>query len=234
MKILETNRLTLHSWKEADADAYFRINQDSKVTEFLPRAITLEESRAFVAEQNLQQRQRGYCLWACELKDGGEFIGFVGLHYTDWKNVGQKNIAQENNFLSAKHDSLLVAAQGNGASIRSDLSVQDDSALTQKPNFAPIPSFIPAVEIGWRIGSQFWRKGYATEAARAALEFGFEKIGLSEIVSFTVPANLRSIGVMEKIGMKRDVAGDFLHPKLPLDHRLSQHVLYRIRRDYHF
>ncbi len=90
--------------------------------------------------------------------------------------------------------------------------------------------FGPCVEIGWRLGSQYWDKGYATEGAMAALEYGFNKCGLKEIVSFTVPANIRSIRVMEKIGMERDLSGDFAHPKLSLDHKLSQHVLYRIKR----
>lgn len=88
--------------------------------------------------------------------------------------------------------------------------------------------FTPAVEVGWRLGSQYWGKGYATEGAKASLEYGFKKCGLKEIVSLTVPANLRSIRVMEKIGLKRDMQGDFAHPRLSADHRLSQHVLYRL------
>lgn len=90
--------------------------------------------------------------------------------------------------------------------------------------------FTPAVEIGWRLGSEFWGKGYATEGALAVLEYGFSKCKLDEIVSFTVPFNARSIRVMEKIGMKRDLKGDFRHPKLTEDHRLSKHILYRITK----
>ena len=84
--------------------------------------------------------------------------------------------------------------------------------------------FTPAVEIGWRLASKHWGKGYATEGAKAVLKYGFETIGLKEIVSFTVPANTRSIRVMEKIGMKRDLLGDFHHPRIPKDHPLSLHV----------
>lgn len=95
-----------------------------------------------------------------------------------------------------------------------------------------IPSFeahfTPCVEIGWRLASQHWGKGYATEAAKAVLKTGFKKYGLKEIVSFTVPANKRSIRIMEKIGMVRDPKDDFEHPKLPKDHPLLVHVLYRI------
>lgn len=89
--------------------------------------------------------------------------------------------------------------------------------------------FMPAVEIGWRLAAGHWQRGYATEAARAALRFGFDEIGLEEIVSFTVPANRPSRGVMERIGMARDPAGDFDHPSLPPGHPLRRHVLYRIR-----
>lgn len=88
--------------------------------------------------------------------------------------------------------------------------------------------FTPCVEIGWRLSSKHWKKGYAVEASKAVLLAGFKNFGLQEIVSFTVPQNLRSIAVMEKIGMKRDFSGDFNHPKLSLDHHLSQHILYRI------
>lgn len=89
--------------------------------------------------------------------------------------------------------------------------------------------FTPCVEIGWRLGFQYWDKGYATEGAKAVLDYGFNKCRLTEIVSFTVPENIRSIHVMEKIGMKRDGSGDFSHPKLLSNHKLSKHVLYRLK-----
>jgi RimJ/RimL family protein N-acetyltransferase len=90
--------------------------------------------------------------------------------------------------------------------------------------------FTPCVEIGWRLAAPYWGRGYATEAARAALAFGFEELELDEIVSFTVPENVRSRRVMEKIGMRHDPAGDFDHPLLPEGHRIRRHVLYRIAR----
>ena len=90
--------------------------------------------------------------------------------------------------------------------------------------------FTPCVEIGWRLAAPFWGRGYATEAARAALGFGFQHLPLSEIVSFTVPGNLRSQRVMEKLGMRRDPEDDFDHPALPESHPLRRHVLYRIAR----
>lgn len=91
--------------------------------------------------------------------------------------------------------------------------------------------FMPAVEVGWRLASAHWGKGYATEAARAALEAGFTRFGLGEIVSFTVPANTRSTRVMERIGMTRDPTGDFDHPRLPEGHPLRRHVLYRLGKE---
>lgn len=98
-------------------------------------------------------------------------------------------------------------------------------------NYTDWPAhFTPAVEVGWRLGSQYWGHGYATEGAKAALDFGFNTIGLEEIFSFTVPMNKRSIRVMEKIGLKRDENGDFRHPKLALDHPLSLHILYRLKK----
>lgn len=90
--------------------------------------------------------------------------------------------------------------------------------------------FMPAVEIGWRLAFECWGKGLATEGARAALRYGFETLRLEEIVSFTVPANLRSRRVMEKIGMTHDPADDFDHPSLPEGHPLRGHVLYRLKR----
>lgn len=90
--------------------------------------------------------------------------------------------------------------------------------------------FTPCVEIGWRLAAEHWNRGYASEAALAVLEFAFETLELSEVVSFTSAGNAASRKVMEKIGMVRDVAGDFDHPSLPEGHRLRRHVLYRITR----
>lgn len=91
--------------------------------------------------------------------------------------------------------------------------------------------FTPCVEIGWRLARAFQGRGIATEAARAALRYGFETVGLQEIVSFTATVNEPSRRVMEKLGMRRDPAEDFDHPVLPEGHRLRRHVLYRLPRD---
>ena len=86
--------------------------------------------------------------------------------------------------------------------------------------------FTPCVEIGWRLAFPYWGNGYATEAARVAIDFGFAEAGLDEIVSFTVPANRRSLAVMERLGMSQ--VGEFDHSNLPAGHPLRRHVLYRI------
>lgn len=176
--IIETDRLILRTWQQEDVDPYFQINQDPKVIELLLGSLTMEQVNHFILGVNNHQEKLGYTLWAIELKETGNLMGFTGLNYTDWK--------------------------------------------------AP---FTPAVEVGWRLGSQYWGKGYATEGAKAALYYGFKKCDLKEIVSFTVPANVRSLRVMQKIGLKHDLNGDFSHPKLPADHKLSHHVLYRLNTD---
>lgn len=91
-----------------------------------------------------------------------------------------------------------------------------------------VAAFTPAVEVGWRLQQSAWGQGFATEAARAAVAFGFTALGLRELVSFTVPANEPSRRVMTKLGFHRDEAGDFLHPRLPEGHPLQRHVLYRL------
>jgi RimJ/RimL family protein N-acetyltransferase len=95
-----------------------------------------------------------------------------------------------------------------------------------------IPGLAPAgaCEIGWRLAPEFWGKGYAVEGASALLDFGFGKLGLQEIVSFAVWSNARSIAVMERLGMRRDPAADFDHPRV-VDPDLKRHVLYRLKRE---
>lgn len=176
--ILETPRLYLRTWQATDAESYWAINQDAQVIEFLRGPLTQEEVEQFIAVANQRQENLGYTLWAVELKETHELIGFIGLNNLDFES-----------------------------------------------------HFAPAVEVGWRLGSQYWGHGYATEGAKVALAFAFNTLKLDEVVSFTVPMNQRSIRVMERIGLQRDFDGDFRHPKLALDHKLSSHVLYRLNRN---
>jgi len=91
-------------------------------------------------------------------------------------------------------------------------------------------AFTPAVEVGWRLARHAWGHGYATEAAQAAVKFGFDQVGLREIVSMTTVANTRSRNVMRRLGMTHDPAEDFEHPRLPTGHPLRQHVLFRLSK----
>ncbi len=94
----------------------------------------------------------------------------------------------------------------------------------------PAYPFAPAVEVGWRLAKAFWRQGYASEAAQAALAHGFDVFNLPEIVAFTAVTNQPSRAVMASLAMTYDPADDFLHPLLPDDHPLRPHVLYRLRQ----
>lgn len=100
------------------------------------------------------------------------------------------------------------------------------TGLNEPPYETP---FTPCVEVGWRFRPEYWGRGYATEAAMLALKYGFDTLQLAEIVSFTTLGNFRSRRVMERIGMQRDVDGDFDHPRIPVGHPQRGHVLYRIR-----
>jgi RimJ/RimL family protein N-acetyltransferase len=174
---LRTDRLWLRRWQLEDRGAFARLNADAMVVEFLPAALSREESDALADRVENHFRQHGFGQWAVEIPGVTSFAGFIGLAI---------------------------------------------------PRFeAP---FTPCVEIGWRLDADHWNHGYATEGARAALAFGFDALRLPEIVSFTVPANLRSRRVMEKIGMTRSAGDDFDHPLLPEGHPLRRHVLYRIAR----
>lgn len=90
--------------------------------------------------------------------------------------------------------------------------------------------FTPCVEIGWRLARPCWGRGYATEGARRVLDHAFGTLDMDEIVSFTATGNIRSRTVMERLGMSRDPSDDFVHPALPPDHELADHVLYRLAR----
>jgi RimJ/RimL family protein N-acetyltransferase len=109
----------------------------------------------------------------------------------------------------------------------------------EAPGVAPLIGFVglstvpdilpcaPAVEAVWTLGAAWWRQGYCTEAANAAVQDGFTRLGLSEIVAFTAAINLPSQGVMRAIGMQRDPNGDFDHPRVPAGSPVRPHVLYR-------
>ncbi|HAT9718708.1 TPA: GNAT family N-acetyltransferase [Legionella pneumophila subsp. pneumophila] len=93
-----------------------------------------------------------------------------------------------------------------------------------------VAHFTPAIEIGWRISSKHWNQGYATEAAKAVLDYAFKTLDLDEVVSFTSTLNKPSIRVMQKIGLHTNSEDDFDNPKVPPGSPLIEHVLYRLKR----
>jgi RimJ/RimL family protein N-acetyltransferase len=145
--------------------------------EFMPALLSSEESDQLADRIEAHFEKHGFGLWAAELRQSAEFIGYIGLAV---------------------------------------------------PRFEA--AFTPCVEIGWRLASPHWGQGLATEDARAALRHGFEALELLDLVSFTVPANLRSRGVMERLGISHDALEDFDHSLLAEGHLLRRHVLYRLRR----
>jgi len=172
---LETERLLLREWRDADRAPFAAMNADPRVMEHFPKPLTREESDAFVDRAADRWAAGGFWIWVVTRRADQSFLGSLGL---------------------------------------------------AAPMFEA--HFTPCVEVGWRLAVEAWGQGYATEAARAALRFGFEDLDLAEIVSFTVPANTRSRAVMERLGMTRDPADDFDHPRLPEGHPLRRHVLFRL------
>lgn len=90
--------------------------------------------------------------------------------------------------------------------------------------------FCPAVQIGWRISPAYWDRGYATESAKAVLEFAFHQLNLNEVVSYTTECNTKSRHIMEKIGMTHSAKDDFDHPDLPHTHPFKRQVVYKIAK----
>ena len=176
MREMETPRLLLRRWRETDREPFARMGLDPAVMKFFPSLLSVEQSHELFDRIQAHEEQYGFGLWAAELRETREFIGFVGLAVPPF-----------------------------------------DAAFT------------PCIEIGWRLAAAHWGKGLATEGARAAVGFAREDLHLEEIVSFTVPDNRASRRVMEKLGMTRDPAEDFDHPRLPPGHPKQRHVLYRLQ-----
>ena len=176
----ETERLVLRDWRDDDLAPFAALNGDPVVMEHFPGTLSRDESDAFARHIQANLDAWGYGLWAIEVRETGEFIGFTGL---------------------------------------------------TRQTFPA--HFTPAVEVGWRLSCDAWGHGYASEAARTALDVGFDEHGLDEVVSMTTTTNVRSQRTMQRLGMRRDPADDFDHPKVEVGSPLRRHVLYRITSEEH-
>lgn len=173
--MIETERLILRRWREADREPYAAMNADPEVMEHFPAVLTRAESDAAVDRNIDSIAEQGWGNWALERRADGALLGHVGI----------------------------------------------------KPTGAELP-FGGLFEIGWRLARHAWGAGYASEASRAALAYGFRELALPEIVAFAAVPNLRSQAVMRRIGMVHDPKRDFDHPALPKGHRLKRPVLWAI------
>jgi len=174
--IIETKRLVLRRWRDADREPFAELNGDPETLVFFPSTLTRAESDAFVDRIEARFEDHGYGLWALEVRQTGEFIGFTG--------------------------------------------------------FAPMPENVPGgpdgTEIGWRLARTAWHHGYATEAARGALDVAFAGVGLPEVWSFTSVLNTPSRAVMRRIGMTE--VARFEHPRVPDGSPIKPHVMYHLAR----
>lgn len=179
---LDTPRLQLRQWTDADKAPFAKLNGNARVMEYFPHTLSRAESNGMVERLAGAIAQRGWGFWAVEVTRKHPFIGMVGISIP-----------------------------------RTQLPFSNACG--------------PCVEVGWRLDAPYWGNGYATEAAQAAVAFGFETLGLAEIVSFTALGNGRSQAVMERLGMQRDRA-TFNYPGLA-GSPLEEHCLYRLSQDHY-
>lgn len=172
-----TARLRMRQWQAADRAVFAQMNADPKVMQFYPALLSRQDSDAMADRIEQLIAAQGWGLWALELRDSHEFIGFTGLHYPD----------------------------------------------------ASLPC-APCVEVGWRLHSDYWGYGYATEAANAALHVAFEELNCRDVYSFASVGNLKSQAVMQRLGMY-NTNQNFEHPSIPEGNPLREHVLYCISRE---
>lgn len=172
---LKTARLIVRQWRDEDYAPFAAMVADPDVMRYFPRTLSREESDERIDFYRSLIDRDGWGLWALQLRETGEFIGFTGLHEVE-----------------------------------------------------PELPFAPAVEIGWRLATKAWGKGYASEAAAAALRFGFEDLSFSEIAAYAAVENARSTTVMERLGMRYGYAFD--HPLLLSESPILRHCVYFLSR----
>jgi len=171
--IFESQRLGFRRWTAMDQTPFAQMNADNEVMKFFPNKLSRDASDAFLRKIDLEHDQKGYGLWAVDVKESNSFIGFIGFHEATFE-----------------------------------------------------ADFTPCIEIGWRLCKESWNNGYATEGAKACVDYAFNHLHIDTIYSFTAVINISSINVMEKIGLNKVTT--FEHPNLVKGHPLRPHVLYRI------
>lgn len=170
--IIKTERLGLRLWVTSDTSDFCDINADPEVMRHFPKILSESETHSMIERINKHHSDHGYGLYATEVLQTGEFIGFIGFAH---------------------------------------------------PRFEA--SFTPCIEIGWRLKASSWNKGYCTEGAMGCLDYMKSHMDYDKVYSWTSPLNKPSERIMQKIGMEK--VGEFQHPLLDPEHRLSQHVIYR-------
>jgi RimJ/RimL family protein N-acetyltransferase len=171
--MISTDRLLMRRWVDSDRDPFAALNGDPETLRYFPETLDRAASDAFIDRIESLFEAQGYGLWALEVSETGQFIGFTGL--------------------------------------------------------GPMPDDVPGaggIEVGWRLVKQAWHRGYATEAARAAVTVAFDKLCFAEVWSMTSVLNEPSIAVMRRIGMVE--VDRFDHPRVPAGHELQPHVTYHL------
>lgn len=174
--MIETERLLLRRWQEADAAPFHAMGQDPDVMRFLGPPTTRAEVERTIARMNALAEAKGTCFWAVERRADRAFLGFCGIQ--------------------------------------------------PGPAGTPIDA---KPEIGWRLARAAWGYGYAREAAAACLVDAWAR-GEEAVFAITVPANVRSWGLMIRLGMSRLDDGDFDHPAIDPGEPLRRHITYSIVR----
>src|ERR1700744_3780892 len=174
--MIETARLILRPWTEADVASFMRATNTPAVMEHLGGVTPSENFQAMFERVQACQRENGFCLWLMERHGEKEPLGFCGFK-------------------------ICLVGPINGK-----------------------------IEIGWRLREDAWGRGYAREAATACLEWGSRNLDVPEIFAITVPANSRSWGLMERLGMRPRPDLDFDHPAFAPAHPLRAHLTYAIKR----
>jgi RimJ/RimL family protein N-acetyltransferase len=173
---LRTDRLVMRRWQDSDREPFAELNADDETMRFFPSTLNRAESDALIDRIEDRFETQGFGLWALEIAETGQFIGFTGLN--------------------------------------------------------PMPDDVPGaggMEVGWRLARAAWHHGYATEAARAAIDVWFDKSKMSEIYSMTSVLNEPSQAVMRRLGLTEYVRWD--HPRIPEGNPLRPSVTYRLIRD---